>query len=236
MTIRIDNELIIPFGRTDCDSHRMIEAGGSTTESLTESRDPQIYINRVRRAPVTLDRFSEVFSSPGVDPSDASMDPFQAADLMCDVLRGTCEAENSYQHLFLSLYFDRVKMTMESEAHCGRPPMAIRSLLRRHLMPLPQTHLYYLTDFSVLAGELKRECVRVDFVFWTGHRLTAVLLNCPGANQHWAREEELLKLWGVEILRLNTDEVESWAAALVLSRLCEVPESSGLATRFSGLN
>jgi hypothetical protein len=229
MPIRIENELIIPFGWWGCESHRMMGSADSSG-TLIESCGPRIYINRVRRVPVTLDRFSDAFPSQQSDFSDpcgppgpSTEDPSDTADMMCDLLRNHCDLQDSYEHLFLSLYFDRLKTILDSETGSGRNPVAVRNLLRRHLMPLPQAHLYYLTDFTPPdSGELTEECVRVDFAFWTGQRFTAVLLDRPGSKVR-VREEELMRLWGLEILHLSTDNLESGRAGSLFSRLCVVP-------------
>src|SRR5262249_15730969 len=145
-----------------------------------------------------LEQFAGIFpieNAPFLDH-----DSLDYLHCMCDSLRSNCELQSSYEHLFLSLYFDQVW-----EAHQTRG----RSIAGC-LMPLPQTHLY-LTDFSErIEGKCQQKCVNVDFAFWTGQRFLAVQIGEPPGEDR-SRDERLLRFWGIECLRMAEDEVSAEA-------------------------
>jgi hypothetical protein len=196
--IRVENHLIVPFGRLSCESHRIRLVGSSTQEMLFESDSPCLYVNRSNITGFTLDQCSGMFSLDNLsDPADETLDYLHS---LCDLLRGNCELHSSYQHLFLTLYFDQVW-----EEHCasGKP-------LGRCLMPLPQTH-FYLTDFSdLLEGKCQQKCVRVDFAFWTGQRFLAIQITEPTDDDR-IRDERLLRFWGIDFIRMPEEEISDKA-------------------------
>lgn len=191
--IRVENHLIVPFGRASCESHRIRLVGSSTQEMLFESESPCLYINRSNFTGVTLEQFGII--SPSTSHSLLADDPLQYLHSLCDLLRTDCELQTCYEHLFLTLYFDLLW-----EAHG-----AFDARLARSLVPLPQTHLY-LTDFSnLIAGKCEQKCVKVDFAFWTGQRFLAVQID-PSRDDR-TQDGRLLRLWGIELIRLAGDEI-----------------------------
>jgi len=191
--IRVENHLIVPFGRASCESHRIRLVGSSTQEMLFESESPCLYINRSNLTGVTLEQFDSLF--PSERRSFLADDPLGHLHSICDQLRSSCELQTSFEHLFLSLYFDQL---WESHQGCG-------ARLGRSLMPFPQTHLY-LTDFShLITGECVQKCVKVDFAFWTGQRFQAVQIDRPSGDR--VHDERLLRFWGIELIRLAEEDI-----------------------------
>src|SRR5262245_58920894 len=128
--IRVENHLIVPFGQASCESHRIRLVGSSTQEMMLESDSPCLYINRANLTGVTLKQFAELFPNAGL--TLLNEDPLGYLNAMSDLLRTHCELQTSYEHLFVSLYFDQLWETHGAD---------IAGLFRA-LMPLPQTHLY----------------------------------------------------------------------------------------------
>jgi hypothetical protein len=196
--IRVENHLILPFGRSSCESHRIRLVGSSTQEMLLESESPCLYINRSNLMGVTLKQFAEAFPSAGQELLE--QDPEEYLQSMSDLLRTHCELQTSYEHLFVTLYFDALW-----EAHKGDG-----AALAGSLMPLPQTHMY-LTDFSnLISGQCEQKCLKVDFAFWTGQRFVAVRLDGRGERDD-RNDERLLRFWGIELVRISEDDVSAAA-------------------------
>jgi len=196
--IRVENHLILPFGRSSCESHRIRLVGSSTQEMLLESDSPCLYINRSNLMGVTLKQFAEVF--PAAGKALLIEDPLEYLHSMSDLLRTHCELQTSYEHLFLTLYFDELW-----EARKGDSDAVAGSL-----MPLPQTHLY-LTDFShLISGQCEQKCVKVDFAFWTGRRFVAVRLDSRGErDERIINDERLLRFWGIELVRIAEEDISA---------------------------
>lgn len=218
---KIENHLILPFGRSACDSHRIRVTGSSTQEMQVESEGPCLHIDRSKCAAVTLDQFSTAF--PAWRELLLNTDPLNSPDIICEILRTDCELQSSSEHLFLTLYFDQLNEILRFQARGTNDRSIVSALMRRSLMPLPQTHLY-LTDFSALAsGDCRQRCVKVDFAFWTGQRFVAVLADEPGHCEDREQEERLLRFWGLEIFHFRIeDNAHAGDLIKILPRLCHV--------------
>jgi hypothetical protein len=192
---------------------------------LLDSESPLLYINRSQHEPVVLEQFGDIFF-----PERETLAPDEPAlgflDEACQQLRDTCELQNSYEHLFLTLYFDHLRDILSSQHRKGKDRLAIDTLMRRLLIPLPQTH-FYLTDFSVIGDQCIKKCVKVDFAFWTGRKFWVVLIDEPGHAKDRIQEERLLRSWAVEIVRLSEKDLCGSGFKDFLRRICQFPQMAG---------
>src|SRR5262249_32615370 len=207
-------------------SHDIRIVGSSTQELLLDCESPLLYINRAQHAPVTLEHYGEIFSAE----EERAPRKRPATDFLeqaCEQLRETCELQNSYEHLFLTLYFDQLKQALGIRRKRPLERISTGAMLSRFLLPLPQAHLY-LTDFSSMVGsECLQRCVKVDFAFWTGRSFWVVLIDEPGHVKDRFQEEKLLRFWAVEIVRLSEEDLCGSGCTDFLRRICQFPQLAG---------
>jgi hypothetical protein len=206
MTIRIENHLIVPFGRLDCDSQRVRIVGNFTRDLVLESETPCVHINRTTRKGVTLEQLRSAVAVPDTLCLDNDVPDF--LNTLCDMLRNSCELQGSHEHLFLMLYFEQLAHIYGFGASAAADKSSLSTILSNALMPLPKAH-FHLSDFSSsVSRDHQRQCITIDFAFWTGRRFLAVFVGDSGVENH-SLDEKLLRFWGVDTFRVSPRQLET---------------------------
>ena len=214
--LRIDDHLIIPFGRPKWDISKIRLVGVSTQATYFESDTPCAYLDKTRNNPLRLMDFRDLFPEPERFPEQ--LDDSTALEFVAGYLKTDCQLQTPSENLFLDLYFGfltksvvRHSWLRDQPAEKVPPPMTGTYWMFAGLMPLPQAHLYLEDPLRPTERHniAPNTMVKVDFAFWTGKRVIAVEIDGGshiGSENH-VRKDRLLHRAGVEIIHILNDEL-----------------------------
>jgi hypothetical protein len=219
--IKIENQLLIPFGGPKWSIDGIGVVGVSTTGTYLTSDTPLAHINKAERVGLRLRDFPSVV--PGDWPEDIT-DFAAAAALMRDYLRDKCELATEHEREFIHIYFqycmDEIKppsWVSRREPKDRAAPYDDSDWIFDALLPLPQAHLYManpLEDhFSFVPSQMKK----VDFAFWTGERLVAVEIDGGshiGSEAHVIKDR-LLQRAGVQVIHILNSEITKYGTTVI---------------------
>src|SRR2546428_1317139 len=99
--MRIDEHLIIPFGRPKWDISKIRLVGVSTNATYFESDTPCVYIAKSKVTPLRVADFASVFPDrfPEMDDDE------QALEFIRSYIRTDCQLQTPSETEFLDLYF-----------------------------------------------------------------------------------------------------------------------------------
>lgn len=219
--LKIQDHLLIPFGRPKWNIERVKIVGVSTRATYIESETPLVYIDRSKKLALRMRDFKDVF--PEEFPTED--DPARALDHIRKHLRETCYLDTDSEKRFLDLYFE----------HCQRMVTATDSDLRiwgkdklpvqkndplwvfDALLPLPQAHLYLNDPFSEKYSFVPQNMVKVDFAFWTGTEIVAVEIDGQshiGSEAH-IQKDRMLQRAGVSVIHILNLELMKHRKAVI---------------------
>jgi hypothetical protein len=220
--IKIDNHLLIPFGREKWRIEDVRLAGVSTEATCFESKTPLVYINKALKRPLTLGSVGRCFPK-GTFPEFKSHP--EAFDHVQEHLKTRCQVGTEYEKRFLDVYFEYVRKECEPLPEDypwqitmnKRPPKSDVWWLFQALLPLPQAHLYHQNPLSETYSFVPERMVKVDFAFWTGEELIAVEIDGSshiGSANHVTKDRALLRA-GVHLIHILNNEVMEYGTKII---------------------
>jgi hypothetical protein len=219
--IKIENQLLIPFGGPKWSIDGIGVVGVSTTGTYIASNTPLAHINRTERLGLRLRHFPSVV--PG-DWSEEIEDSGAAAAVMRDYLRDKCTLATEHERKFIDIYFDYcIEATTPSSWMLRREPTD-RSApyddsnwIFDALLPLPQAHLYQSNPLDDKYSFVPSRMMKVDFAFWTGERLVAVEIDGGshiGSEAHVVKDR-LLQRAGVHVIHILNSELTTHGSKII---------------------
>lgn len=218
--IKVQDHLIIPFGRPKWHINDIKISAVSTDATYFESATPCVYIDKSKKEPLRLARFKEYFPDnfPCVD------DTVAALYYMRDYLIEKCELQTEHEKRFLWLYFEHIKDRVEYDdalkdyyAEMNPPVQGIADWIDWMfwaLMPLPQAHLYAHNPLTrqYLAGFSPDRMFKVDFAFWTGESIVAVEIDGSShiGNVSHVEKDRMLARAGVHVIHVLNSEIDEY--------------------------
>ena len=220
--IKIDDQLLIPFGGPKWSIERISVIGVSTTGTYLQSATPLAYIDKSKQQALRLRDFTSVV--PGSWPEiDAAAD---AVIFIRDHLRDKCELATDDERRFLDLYFEFCEEQMKPPAYLARTrkertdwgaPYDDDDWIFEALIPLPQAHLYQTNPLEDEYSFVPKRMMKVDFAFWTGRRLIAVEIDGGshiGSESH-IEKDRLLQRAGVGVVHILNSEIAKYGKKVV---------------------
>jgi hypothetical protein len=195
--------LLVPFGTARFYPERFELAGFSPDGLRLWSASPCVLINRAARAPLRLN--SVPLPATTASLREGAPDVDGEIRLLQSHLERLCGEWTKPPRQFLRRYFEEVRLEIERNLELleARAIPFAGLYEAAHwafsaLLPLPRAHLH-LPDPTARASFDAADIVRVDFAFWTGSGLVAVLTGgqrtpTPSAR----RDRERLEAWGIE--------------------------------------
>jgi very-short-patch-repair endonuclease len=212
--IKINDQLLIPFGGPKWSIERISVVGVSTTGTYLQSDTPLAHVDRSKARALRLRDFKTVMPGAWED----EMDSHAALSLIQQHLRDKCELATESEKRFLDLYFDYCR-------ECVAVPDYIQRLYKKMeerpapyndadwvfeaMMPLPQAHLYQNDPLEDDFHFAPNRMMKVDFAFWTGKRLVAVEIDGSshsGSEAH-VQKDRLLQRSGVHVIHILNNEI-----------------------------
>ncbi len=181
MIINQSDLLLIPFGSDTFHARHFTLAGFSLRGVEISTSAPHALICRSNRCPVRLN------NGPVQFILERRLEDLSGLDVQFDLLKSNlmrvCGEWNVPGRLFLNRYFDEV----EAEIDAASNELTKRSknfpglFEPRHwifsaMMPLPRAHLHLSQPTGFYTIE-NNDLARVDFAFWNGKRLVAVVID-----------------------------------------------------------
>jgi hypothetical protein len=245
--VKIENQLLIPFGGPKWSIERINVVGVSTTGTYIESDTPLAYIDRSEAKALRLRHFPDVV--PGSWPTIE--DRVAAAHYIRDHLREKCELVTEYEKKFVDLYIEYcIDQTSIPSYFSGRDPKQLgapyddENWVFEALLPLPQAHLYQSNPFEDKFSFVPSRMMKVDFVFWTGKRLVAIEIDGGshvGSEAH-IEKDRLLQRAGVHVIQVLNSEIAKYGKKVIerllpqeLTRFWQAPEEKWRENPFNSI-
>lgn len=221
--IRINEHLIIPFGRPKWDISKIRLVGVSTIATYFESDTPCVYVNKTKEKAVRFEDFHQVFPETGNLPEIE--DPIEAFDFACGYIKTDCNLQTPSERLFLDLYAQYCKDVITPPEYVLKhrkreelsPPSNYDDWIFAALIPLPQAHLYLEDPLDDRPSSSPRSMVKVDFAFWDGRRVIAVEVDGGshiGSEAH-IRKDRLLGRAGVYTIHILNAELKKHGTRVI---------------------
>jgi hypothetical protein len=229
--IKIENQLLIPFGAPKWSIERINVVGVSTTGTYIESDTPLAYINKAESKALRLRHFTDVM--PGDWPEIYNC--ATAAQFIRDYLRDKCELVTDHERKFVDLYFEYCTDRTTVPAYVSKREPKDRGALYsgapynddawifESLLPLPQAHLYQPNPLVDPFSFVPSRMMKVDFAFWTGKRLVAVEIDGGshiGSEAH-IEKDRLLQRAGVQVIHILNSEITKYGTKVIARLLPE---------------
>jgi hypothetical protein len=218
--IKIENQLLIPFGGPKWSIERINVVGVSTTGTYIESDTPLAHINKAESRALRLRHFTSVMPGdwPEIDDCGA------AAELIRGYLRDKCELGTDHEKKFLDLYFEYCidattipSYLLKQDQKDRGTPYDDDAWIFEALLPLPQAHLYQANPLEDHFSFAPSRMMKVDFVFWTGKRLVAVEIDGGshiGSEAH-VEKDRLLQRAGVHVVHILNSEITKYGKKVI---------------------
>jgi hypothetical protein len=212
--MRIDEHLIIPFGRPKWDISKIRLVGVSTGATYFESDTPCVYIAKSKAKPLRLADFASVFP----DRFSVMDDEEQALEFIRSYIRTDCQLQTPSETEFLDLYFKYLQKAVtpwpgykDTPREKHPVPTNDPDWMFAGLMPLPQAHLYLEDPLSSEYTYVPQWMVKVDFAFWTGKRIVAVEIDGGShiGNENHIRKDRMLQRAGVLVIHILNEELNT---------------------------
>ena len=212
--IKIQNQLLVPFGGPKWSIERISVVGVSTTGTSIQSDTPLAHIDRSQEVALRLRNFTDVM--PGDWP--VVFEAEEALSVVHTHLREKCELSTDSERRFLDLYFEFIRKKVEPPAYLQKsgkarkewsPPYDNDDWVFEALLPLPQAHLYQSNPLDDQFAFAPNRMMKVDFAFWTGKRLVAVEIDGGshiGSESH-IEKDRLLQRSGVHVVHILNSEI-----------------------------
>jgi len=212
--VKIENQLLIPFGGPKWSIKSIGVVGVSTTGTYLQSDTPLAYIDKSKQHALRLRDFTAVV--PGNWPEiDSAAD---AANFIRDHLREKCELATNHERRFLDLYFEFCQERMKPPAYLARSrkerkdwgaPYDDEDWIFEALLPLPQAHLYQNDPLEDEYSFVPKRMMKVDFAFWTGKQLVAVEIDGGShiGSQTHVEKDRLLQRAGITVVHVLNAEI-----------------------------
>jgi hypothetical protein len=216
--------LLVPFGTARFHPERFELAGFSPDGLRLWSASPCVLIDRASGAPLRLNSVP----LPAMTASLREGAPEVGGEirLLQNELERLCGEWTKPPRQFLRRYFEEVRLEIEQNREILEARAAPFAGLYEAahwafsaLLPLPRAHLH-LPDPGARTSFDSADVVRVDFAFWTGADLVAVLTGgqrtpTPSAR----RDRERLDAWGIELRAYEPVRLKSAAERGLLTFL-----------------
>lgn len=216
--------LLIPFGTARFHPENFELAGFSPDGLRLWSASPCVLINRARSAPLRLNSAPLPIATPGL--REVASDVDGELRRLQNHLERLCGEWIRPPRRFLQRYFEEVRAAIER--HCANLEKRAAPFAGLYepahwafsaLLPLPRAH-FHLPDPRARASFDAADIVRVDFAFWTGTALVAVVQGghrtpTPAERRDRAR----LEAWGIELRPYDPDQFAGTAEGGLLKLL-----------------
>jgi hypothetical protein len=216
--------LLVPFGAARFHPERFELAGFSPDGLRLWSASPCVLIDRASSAPLRLN--SVPLPATTANLREGAPDVSREIRLLQNELERLCGEWARPPRQFLRRYFEEVRLEIEQNRELleGRAAPFAGLYEAAHwtfsaLLPLPRAHLH-LPEPTARASFDAADIVRVDFAFWTGAGLVAVVAGgqrtpTPSARRDRAR----LEAWGIELRAYEPVRLKSAAERGLLTSL-----------------
>jgi len=217
--MKIQDHLIIPFGRPKWHINDIKISAVSTDGTYFESITPCVHIDKAKKEPLRLHKFKDCFPNSFLSIEDS----FETLQYMGDFLIEKCELQTNHEKLFLRHYFEHIKNRIEYDNIMEAYPVSASGSAEQDidkwidwmfwaLMPLPQAHLYVRDPFADYHDTkfYPERMFKVDFAFWTGDRIVAVEIDGSshiGDTKH-VEKDRMLARAGVHVIHILNDEID----------------------------
>lgn len=212
--VKIQNQLLIPFGGPKWSIERISVVGVSTTGTYIQSDTPLAYVDRSNARALRLRDFKSVVPGAWED----EMDSLAALAVIQTHLCNKCEVATDSERQFLDLYFEYCRECITPPGYMQRvyakkeeQPVPYNDVdwVFEAMMPLPQAHLYQSDPLADEFHFAPNRMMKVDFAFWTGKRLVAVEIDGSshsGSDAH-IQKDRLLQRSGVHVIHILNQEI-----------------------------
>jgi len=207
--------IVVPYGADSWSIEELVIKHSSNSAIRVDASFPCAAIDKSNKKPLRLN--SEVFS---VAPNFNAPQGTTPLIVLSDHLKGLCRTWDRLSLRFLDGYFAHIANMLEVHREMIATKLAPFAGLYAAEdwtfsapKPLPRAHLYAPRNTS--ASWVTEDFVQVDFAFWLGERMVAVLSK-PGtltparANERLARLEQA----GVITIHFTAQDIEKEPAAL----------------------
>ncbi len=220
--IKINDQLLIPFGGPKWSIDRISVVGVSTTGTYLQSDSPLAYIDKSKEQALRLRDFKQIMPGTWPDIEVAS----EALHFIRDHLKEKCELATNHERRFLDLYFEFCQKSVAAPEYMARlygdrknwkAPYDDDDWVFEALIPLPQAHLYQTNPLEDDYSFVPSRMMKVDFAFWTGKRLVAVEVDGGShiGNESHVEKDRLLLRSGVHIVHILNSEITKYGIKVI---------------------
>jgi hypothetical protein len=219
-----NTELIVPYGSQSVRSQLLEQLQAGQTDDLERPGAPVVVIDRAQQLPLRMHDLVHPFTLPPI-AQDLAHAQTQLAFLEQHLSRHCGEWAKSSQ-AFVERYFADLRAVVgANEEAILKKAGALSGLVEAEhwcfsaLMPLPRAHLY-LPETSCTGDYRAADFVMVDFAFWSGSGLVAVLID-NGNTPTGARKKALDRLAANDITlqKIGTKALRSDQSRALLTAL-----------------
>jgi hypothetical protein len=223
----LQDHLIVPFGRPKWEIENIRISKVTPNGTYLEGKIPFAYIDKNAGKALQIADFWDVVPdnfvgsfkrvSPHFDRSEYDFDDISnnavrefghRFQIIYTYLKTRCELGSNYESKFLDIYFD---YWSDKAWEHGPSIFSLQEQLRP-LLPLPQAHLYLEDDLLACKTHMQK----VDFAFWTGHRIVAIEIDSDNKQlPDVVRRDRRYRDSGIEVIHILNSEIEEFMSSIM---------------------